>query len=668
MTPVSRIESLGVALPARRMTMDEVVAGCRAQIELPLTAWTGIVAHQRGGKDEFAYDLARRAVASCLARSRVAPSEIGLIISCNISRVDAPGRYAYEPANASRLAAHFGMHGALAFDINNACAGMLTGLALASDFLATGRTRTALVLSGEYITHLSDTAQREIRTADDTALSCLTLGDAGVAVLLEANPSGDGVGFERIELQTLSTFSHLCVSSPTYTEEGGNIMRTDSVRLGFVGTREGVRHMRAVLAAMGQTPRDFDHVLLHQTSLATIQGSIKAGKRAWGEDALDESKVIINLTERGNTATTTHWLAIWDKIHSGQIRDGDRILLAAVASGLVVSTGILRIGDLPTRLLAEAAAPPAPGPALPDDWVTPASASPRVRFEAIGLADPAVGTDPVALCQSAGEAALAQSSHRRDELSHLVYFGVHRTGWHAEPATAAFVASALKTNDAEVDLDHATLAFDLSQGGTGFLTACELARQLIAARESRRVLLTSAEMDPNPGPDSPFAAWLRCSGVAVLVDPSPDADRGLGSVLIRRFPEQVETLTSDLFFNLASPYQTLAGREQAVAFLLDPLAPAVAQLLAAEGIDLGDLRLVLTPACSPDHRAQVAQRLGLPLDRVYDPAEERGDRHTCSLPYLLAHARQQGAASPGDRALLVEFGSGLTLAVGIYTF
>ena len=65
-----RIESLGVALPARRMTMDEVVAGCRMRLDYPLATWTGIQAHRRAGQDEFAFDLARRAVETCLARSR----------------------------------------------------------------------------------------------------------------------------------------------------------------------------------------------------------------------------------------------------------------------------------------------------------------------------------------------------------------------------------------------------------------------------------------------------------------------------------------------------------------------------------------------------------------------------------------------------------------------
>ena len=44
----------------------------------------------------------------------------------------------------------------------------------------------------------------------DSRLACLTLGDSGLALMLEQAPS-DAVGFQEIELYTLGKYHDLCV-------------------------------------------------------------------------------------------------------------------------------------------------------------------------------------------------------------------------------------------------------------------------------------------------------------------------------------------------------------------------------------------------------------------------------------------------------------------------
>ncbi len=673
MTGRPRIESLGVALPARRMTMDEVVAGCRLRLDYPLATWTGIQAHRRAGQDEFAFDLARRAAEICFSKSRYEPSEIDLVINCNISRVDGSGRFSYEPATASRLAAHFGLNRALAFDITNACAGMFTGLALAADFLATGRAERVLVVSGEYITHLSDTAQREIEQYDDPALPCLTLGDAGAALTVDVSDASAGVGFDTIDILTLGRYCRLCVSTPTFKPEGGALMRTDSVRLGSVGTREGIRHLQIVLERLGRRPRDFQHLIAHQTSLATITSATRAANQVFGADEMHDGNVVVNLAERGNTASTTHFVALWDLIHSGRIRSGDRILFTTVASGLVVGVGAYTLDDLPDRVLSDraprAVADHGNGHAVVARWATPGTAFPRIRFEATGIADEPCESETFALGRAAGEAALKDSAYGRRDFSHLLFIGLHRTDWVTEPAIAAFLAGELRMNEARQDGGRSTFAFDLTQGATGFLTACEVARQLLAVQPARRILVASAELDPNSRtrPDLPLR--VATSGAAVVVDASPDPRRGLGSVVIRRFPQHVGAVTSDLHFGGPVAHQADLGQEAALPFLLEQLPDAIGELLRIEGIALDrDVSALFVPEPVPGFRRRVADLLHVEPERVVDPPEERVDRHTCSLPYLLHRARKTGRVGEGQTGLLVEVGSGLQVACAVYYF
>ena len=177
------IESLAVYLPPRVVSTDEVLRGCSKRMLFPLERMTGIRTRRMAGDTEFSIDLAARAVADCLARSRHAPADIDLVVCCNISRFDGPNRFSFEPGTAVALRERFGLVSALAFDVSNACTGVFTAINLADAWLRSGAVRRVLVVSGEYISHLTATAQREIEGFMDPRLACLTLGDAGVAMV-----------------------------------------------------------------------------------------------------------------------------------------------------------------------------------------------------------------------------------------------------------------------------------------------------------------------------------------------------------------------------------------------------------------------------------------------------------------------------------------------------
>ena len=79
------IESIGTYLPAEVVSTDAVLAGCANDIGIPLERLTGIKSRRVVGHGEFSIDLARQAVADCLARSSYGPEEIDLVISCSIT-------------------------------------------------------------------------------------------------------------------------------------------------------------------------------------------------------------------------------------------------------------------------------------------------------------------------------------------------------------------------------------------------------------------------------------------------------------------------------------------------------------------------------------------------------------------------------------------------------
>ena len=139
----------------------------------------------------------------------------------------------------------------VAFDISNACAGMWTGIYVVDAMIRSGSIRYGMVVSGEYISYLTDTAQKEIASQVDPQLASLTLGDAGLAVVLQASPRPE-VGFHDIELYTLSKYSRFCIAKPTECEHGGAAMHTDAIKVTATVVPHAATHAQFVLGRNGR--------------------------------------------------------------------------------------------------------------------------------------------------------------------------------------------------------------------------------------------------------------------------------------------------------------------------------------------------------------------------------------------------------------------------------
>ncbi|TMB88737.1 MAG: hypothetical protein E6J44_03805, partial [Chloroflexi bacterium] len=157
----TRIESLGTYLPASIVSTTDILRACKQQVLFPLEDFTGIKSRRTVGEGEFSIDLARKAIEDCLASSTYHPADIDILICCNCSRCDGPDyQVSFEPGTSIKLKKYFGFDNALVFDITNACAGMFTGVYIVDALIKAGLIRRGMVASGEYITHLTDTAQK----------------------------------------------------------------------------------------------------------------------------------------------------------------------------------------------------------------------------------------------------------------------------------------------------------------------------------------------------------------------------------------------------------------------------------------------------------------------------------------------------------------------------
>ena len=665
----SVIESVGTYLPAMEISTKTVLDGCRRRLLLPLERWSGISSRHMAGTTEFAVDLAERAVARCLEKSRHTARDVELLICCNISKQDERDRSTLEPTTSTTLLTRFDFGPLVHFDLANACAGMFTGIFLADSLIRQQVFSRVLVVSGEYITHLTRTAQKEIESSRDSRLACLTLGDAAAAVMLEAT-SRPGIGFQHLELRSAPEHSALCIARTTHEAHGGAIMFTDSWGLNDHATFNAVLHALATLQDCQVRPEEIDHFILHQTSRRALHGGAAAFNRALGRTALDAGKLVDNLTHRGNTASTTHFVALADLIEADRIRSGDQVLFSVQASGITYGTAVYKLDDLPARLRGGhgngssgkgvSQKVPAESAPAPGRMPTFQRLSRRVRVESAAAVLPAQPTETeTQMASRAAKDCLARSRYSASQIDTLVFTGVYRTDFLCEPAIATLVAKELGiTGSMTTEARGAFFAFDILNGALGCLTAAWMVSNLIIGGQAKVAMLVSAEsvQQHRQGP----ALGIVDAASALILD--ADGVTGFDSFSFASFPEHADAFRS---YAITAEGPAKLGFNGGMDSLRQLAIPELGRImdrhLQKSGLTRDDLAAVLPPQESDEFIAQLARGIGMPADRVVNTVS--GNVAASSFAFGLLSASWPDAEKP---LLAMEFAPGLQVGCATY--
>jgi 3-oxoacyl-[acyl-carrier-protein] synthase III len=672
------IESLAVHLPSREVSTRDVLAGCAdtrwltdervARVEY----LTGIRRRRMADDGEGSVDLAARAIAKCLATSAFRPADVDLLISCSISRYIRPNHSAFEPSIASRLCALFGFDRALAFDVANGCAGMFSAIMIAQSLMTARLVRVALIVSGEHITDLTKTAQRDIsgRPLSDPRFACLTLGDSSAAMILHTSPTA-AVGFQAIDLYTAAVHHSLSVAKPADHPHGGFIMAAQSVKLFEVAIRHSTTHATHLLRK--SLPADYrpDWIVIHQAAESTIAEVVRQMNELAQREMCSESSMIVNMAERGNTATTSHFVAMWDNMASGKIRAGDDVLFGIQGSGLTIGTALYTVDDLPDRITRVDAEPAAGRPAelrRGPARVILRIGAPRIRIASVGTA--AGATEPgtgVGLARAAIDRCLRASSYGKDDVELLIYSGVYRDDFIGEPAVAAMIAGQAKLNDAGVSAaGKKTFAFDLLNGALGFLNGCCVGAGMIQAGDYRTVMVVASEIENNARIPGAPRRGVAEAGSAVILDHSPDGAVGFGTAVFMSFPQYADALTSWVVNEDGRPILRVERRSDLEDIYLECVSSTVEELLRQEALGMADVAAIVPPSVSAGFGARLAEALNVERDRVLDAATDGGELFSSAIAYGFARAITRPRARAGDIALMISVGSGIQAGAALY--
>ena len=340
----SRIESIGAIQPEATLSTDEIMTRLHIPGTFKFELLTGIKSRRVCSQSEDSYTLAVDAARKCLSHSRFQPGEIEALISCSITRYKDGYNQVYEPSFSLLIKEEIGSGQAINFDVSNACAGMLTGIYLADALIRQGVIRNCLIVSGEFITSLTENAIRNIKTLASHELASLTVGDAGAAVILEA-ATEDGSGISLAGFKSDTRYNDLCTARPQRGRPGAS-MKTKAKKIHDVSIRTSLPAIQDALKSFGISYSDIDFLIPHQTSRSAILSGARIYSHALGGCP---GEIVVNLAQNGNTASTTHFLTLYQMLLEKRFKPDDRIMLLSFASGIVMGVLLFRPKQLLSR-------------------------------------------------------------------------------------------------------------------------------------------------------------------------------------------------------------------------------------------------------------------------------------------------------------------------------
>jgi 3-oxoacyl-[acyl-carrier-protein] synthase III len=452
-------------------------------------------------------------------------------------------------------------------------------------------------------------------------------------------------------------------------------MYTDSVNLTDVAVKSGSRHAIDVMESAGWQVDEFQHLIMHQTSGMTLNSAKREINRLMSKRVCNDANTINNLEQRGNTASTSHFVAVADHIYNNNINSGDKIVFSISASGLTIGTSLYVFDDLPDRLRQMETEQSHRQKESPANNLNSSANSlvSRIRIESMGTIPSAtpVKKNSLDLLYHAATNCLSKSEYDRSDIGLLIYTGVYRSEYLMEPAIAALLGGELEMNAKITEADNTnnkTLAFDIFNGSIGFLNACYVSQQMIAAGNCKTAMIVAAETENNADLFPDKLMGIRETASALIVDPHPSNDKGFSRFLFKQHGELLNAYTTCYKTGDAKPFLHVVKDPNLQEMFIECILPAVQELVQMEGLDLTRIDKVFPPQISSKFITRLSEKLNLPRERFIDIVGEGPDFFSSSLTYSLEHAHEKGLVASGDIGLMIAVGSGVQVGCAIYHF
>jgi 3-oxoacyl-[acyl-carrier-protein] synthase-3 len=222
-------------------------------------------------------------------------------------------------------------------------------------------------------------------------------------------------------------------------------------------------------------------------------------------------------------------------------------------------------------------------------------------------------------------------------------------------------------------------AFDVGASCSGFLYGLSMAHAMIQSGQMGSCLVVSSEVKSrflDPADEATALLFGDGAGAAVVQGERDRNPQGSGLLGVRlhadgsrhdliripaggsRTPTSPDTVSQhrhQLRMNGPALFRLAVRRVE----------QAVQDTLKEFGVRLDEVRQVVLHQANGRILTHVAERLGIPCDRLSSVIEQYGNTSSASVPIALDAIAKAGRIATGDLVLLGSFGGGLTWATGL---
>ena len=326
----SNVQMLGIAHvdAPKRVTSEDIenrLAPALKRMGIPtgiLKKLTGIESRQQFDPSLLPSEGAVQAANKAIESTGIDPSDLGVIVNTSVCR---------DPVDISTAGViHQKLdlgEDCMSFDVGNACLGFINGMDLVSNMIEQGQIEHGMVVNCEN-THFAmlETIKRLLdpRTtwsAFRDNFATLTLGSGAVAMIL-SRATGAATEHRFLGGVTMAATEH-CKLCTAQVDQ----MITNTKKLFHHGLELGLKTWEVAREVLGWTIDDLDQFIIHQVGKAHTEKFARTL-------AIPLSKIFRLYPNHGNIGPAGVPIALSKLVASGTLKEGDRIALMGIGSGI----------------------------------------------------------------------------------------------------------------------------------------------------------------------------------------------------------------------------------------------------------------------------------------------------------------------------------------------
>jgi 3-oxoacyl-[acyl-carrier-protein] synthase-3 len=232
------------------------------------------------------------------------------------------------------------------------------------------------------------------------------------------------------------------------------------------------------------------------------------------------------------------------------------------------------------------------------------------------------------------------------------------------PAAANQLQEKLEANDA--------VSFDITAACSGFVFALSVAQQYMSNGVYDNVLVVASEVlsrTLNWQDRSTCILWGDAAGAVVLKhsDQGPEvssvhihSDGRGGANLLLPSGGSATTPITEASVKEGRHELAMIDANRTFKVAVKRFSEACEEAAALNGCKLSDVDLIIPHQANFRIIKAFAERLKVPLEKVFINIEKYGNSSAATVPLALDEAARSGRLKPGDKVILTAFGGGLT--------